>query len=116
MYQDLAAKSRLRESLKDMVRLVILAVGFFTGPLKGHVGHSAVPATFVRNPEAAAGSRFTFMAVPQSATNLYEALLSDPSGQDQDACPFRVTHNIPDGKPEGIWIDWRGCRRRICGS
>lgn len=76
---------------------------FFTEPLKGHVGHSAASATLVRNPEAAAGFLFTFMAVPQSATNLHEALLSDPSGQDQDACPFCVTHNSPDGKPEGIW-------------
>jgi hypothetical protein len=41
------------------------------------------------------------MAVPQSVTNLYEALLSGPSGQNQDACPFHVTHNSPDGKPEG---------------
>lgn len=58
---------------------------------------------FVRDPEGAAGPLFTFMSVPQSAINLYEALLLDPSGQDQDASPFRVTHRDPDGNPEGIW-------------
>jgi hypothetical protein len=43
------------------------------------------------------------MSVPQSAINLYEALLLDPSGQDQDACSFRVTHRNPAGNHEDIW-------------
>lgn len=103
-YNDLAEKSRVGESvLKDMIRLVIPAVGFFTEPLKGHVGHSATSAIFVRNPEVAAVFLFTSMSIPQSAINLYEALQLDPSGQDQDACAFRVTHRNPDGNPEGIW-------------
>lgn len=103
-YNDLAEKSKVGESvLKDMIRLVIPAVGFFTEPLKGHVGHSATSAIFVRNPEVAAVFLFTSMSIPQSAINLYEALLLDPSGQDQDACAFRVTHRNPDGNPEGIW-------------
>lgn len=86
-----------------MIRLVIPTVGFLTEPLKGHVGHSAVSAIILRNPEVAAAPLFTFMSVPQSAINLYEALLLDPSGQDPDACPFRVTNKNPEGKPEGIW-------------
>jgi hypothetical protein len=98
--------SKVGESvLKDMIRLVIPAAGFFTEPLKGHVGHSATSAIFVRNPEVAAVFLFTSMSIPQSAINLCEALLLDPSGQDQDTYALRVAHRNPDGNPEGIW-DW----------
>jgi hypothetical protein len=38
-----------------MIRLVIPALGFFTEPLKGHVGHSVISAIFMRNLEVAAG-------------------------------------------------------------
>jgi hypothetical protein len=103
-YSDLAEKSKIGESvLKNMIRLVVPAVGFFSEPLSGHVGHSATSAIFVRNPGVAAAFQFASMSIPQSAINLYEALLVDPSGQDQNASAFRVTHSNPDGDPESIW-------------
>jgi hypothetical protein len=57
----------------------------------------------VRNPEVAAVFLFTSMSIPQSAINLHDAFFLDQSGQDQDACAFRVTHRNPDGNPEDIW-------------